>query len=51
MRRTIDDEADKEQNTTDKNERIEIQGFAKSFASNTATNNNSKKINILQIIH
>lgn len=44
MRRTIDDEADKEQNTTEKNEKIKIQGFAKSFASNTATNNNSKKL-------
>ena len=43
MRETINDEADNEQNATKKNEKIKAQGFSKSFASNSAANNNSKK--------
>ena len=43
MLRTIDDKVDNEQNTTEKNEKIKRQGFAKSFASNITTDNNSKK--------
>lgn len=37
-------EAHNEQNAAEKNEKIKIQGFAKSFASDTTTNNNSKKL-------
>ena len=43
MRGTIDDEASNKQNTNEKNEKIKIQDFAKSFAGNSATNNNSEK--------
>jgi hypothetical protein len=47
MRGTMNDEADNEQNTLEKNEIIiiiiiKIQDFIKRFASNTTTNDNSK---------
>lgn len=43
MCETINVKADKEQNITEDNEKIKTQGFARGFASNTATINDPKK--------